>query len=350
MKRLLQRISLWGLAALMLTSSVALADLFTNGKVIFSADRATYLEWDGASTVNLYVAGTKVLHATSSAITFDASVVGSYTTLTATDIDLGASGTAGTVDVFPTTASKGKLRLAATDSTGNGTTTITNADQAAARTYTVPDAGASAGFVMTEGTQTVNGSKTYSGTVAQKTATNVGTVTTGATTVAEEHGDGYDHTTKLTLTAFAIGTSADNAALALGAKFYTFPAGDILVRSATLSGGITCAISVTTDTPEVSIGTVVASGANATMTTGTWENIMDGGATVAGLGDGASVAPDVAGGLFRKTSLSTVVPIIKVSGGLSHDIFLNIAATWADVAAAGACTYTGTVTLKWTVI
>lgn len=64
------------------------------------------------------------------------------------DADLGASGTAGTLDIFPTTASKGKTQITATANTGDTTTTITNAAQAGARTYTIPDAGASTNFMM----------------------------------------------------------------------------------------------------------------------------------------------------------------------------------------------------------
>lgn len=61
----------------------------------------------------------------------------------------------------PTTL-KGQLELKATDSTGNTVTTITNALQAAARTYTIPDAGASASFLMTQGAQTIVGVQTFS--------------------------------------------------------------------------------------------------------------------------------------------------------------------------------------------
>lgn len=71
-----------------------------------------------------------------------------------TNIDAGASGTAGSVDIFPATASKGKVAITAADAAGNTTTSITVAAQAAARTYTVPDAGASASFVMSTGTST----------------------------------------------------------------------------------------------------------------------------------------------------------------------------------------------------
>lgn len=80
--------------------------------------------------------------------------------LVTTNLDSGASGTAGTVDVFPTTAASGKLAITAADNAGDTTTTLVNASQAASRTYTIPDAGASASFAMTEGAQTLNGAKT----------------------------------------------------------------------------------------------------------------------------------------------------------------------------------------------
>ncbi len=136
--------------------------------------------------------------------------------------------------------------------------------------------------------------------------------TVGAATVsANEYGNGVDRLTVLTLTSFAVGTSGDNANLALGAKIYTWPTGvNILVEWAAISGGLTAAISVTTDTPEVGIGTVVATGAAATLTTATWENIIDGGASGSGI-DAAAVAPDVAGTVFHKKSLTTVTPLMK---------------------------------------
>ena len=182
------------------------------------------------------------------------------------------------------------------------------------------------------------------------TATNVGTVTTAATTTAAEYGDGIDHLTVLTMTAFALGTSGDNAAKAIGAKFYTWPTSkDILVESTTLNGGVTAAISVTTDTPELGIGTVIASGVTATLSTGTWENLVDGGASGSSV-DAAAVAPDVAGTVFLKKNLTTVQPIIKATGGAARDLFLNAAVTWSDVTAAGAVTFTGTITIKWRII
>jgi hypothetical protein len=181
----------------------------------------------------------------------------------------------------------------------------------------------------------------------QTNATGAGTVTTSATTTAAEYGDGVNHVTKLTMTAFAMGNSGDNAALGIGAKFYTFPAGSILVESATIVGGVTAAISVTTDTPEVGIGTTVGTGVVSVLST-TMEDIIDGGA--AGLTGGDAVAPDVAGAAFYKGNTFTTGILIKTSGGKARDLFLNAAVTWADVTAVGAVTFTGVITLKWRLV
>lgn len=123
------------------------------------------------------------------------------TTLTTTDTDAGASGTAGTVDIFPTTASKGKIRLAAADSAGDTITTITNASQAAARTYTVPDAGAAANFVLSTGTST--------GTTATSTELNTISGVTPGTVIASKAlvADSGIKISGLTNSTFAAGTA-----------------------------------------------------------------------------------------------------------------------------------------------
>ena len=73
------------------------------------------------------------------------------------NLDAGSSGVAGSVDIFPTTASKGKTTFVAADNTGNTTTTITTALQATTRTYTIPDAGvAAANFALEEPAQVVS--------------------------------------------------------------------------------------------------------------------------------------------------------------------------------------------------
>ena len=186
---------------------------------------------------------------------------------------------------------------------------------------------------------------TTANTPALLTQSNIGTVTTGATTVAEEHGDGIHHITKLTMTAFAVGTVPDNASLGIGAKFYTFPAGTIEILAASMVGGFTGAVTVTTATPEIGIGTVIASGAVSVLSgTATFEDIIDG--NLSGTG-GDTVAPNIAGGTFYKNKSSAAPIVIKTSGGKSHDLFLNAAAAWSDVAAPGAGTFTGTIIIEW---
>ena len=158
-----------------------------------------------------------------------------------TNLDAGASGTAGTVDVFPTTAAKGKIAITAADSAGDTTTTLVNASQSGARTYTIPDAGASASFVMTEGAQTVNGAKT----IPALNTTNLdagasgtaGTVDVFPTTAAKG---------KIALTAADSAgdttTTIVNASQA-GARTYTIPdagaSADFVLAPAGVEGAVT---------------------------------------------------------------------------------------------------------------
>lgn len=111
-------------------------------------------------------------------MSFDAAGVptinGRLSVLNVTNYDAGASGVAGSVDVFPATAAKGKIAIVAADSAGDTVTTITNASQAAARTYTIPDAGANASLVMTEGAQTINGAKTFANALSASTSVAIG--------------------------------------------------------------------------------------------------------------------------------------------------------------------------------
>lgn len=63
-------------------------------------------------------------------------------------LNLGSSGTAGTLNIFPATASSGNLQFVAGNNSANVITTVTNASQAAAHTYSIPDSKAAATFVM----------------------------------------------------------------------------------------------------------------------------------------------------------------------------------------------------------
>lgn len=89
--------------------------------------------------------------------------------LTLTDIDAGASGTAGTLDVFPGTASKGKLQLTCTDQAGDTTVSLQAGAMAAARTITIPDPLAAANVMLgiqTSTARTATADGTGTGTIA----------------------------------------------------------------------------------------------------------------------------------------------------------------------------------------
>lgn len=94
---------------------------------------------------------------------------GVFTTLTSTTsngttYNAGASGTAGTLNVFPTTAAKGKLILSAVDNTGAFNSTLRNADIGQATVYSLPDPGAATANLLTDaGAQTITGVKTFGG-------------------------------------------------------------------------------------------------------------------------------------------------------------------------------------------
>ena len=110
--------------------------------------------------------------------------IGDFRNVDVVNLDAGASGTAGTLDVFPTTAAKGKIQIAAADSAGDTTTTLTNRTQAGVRTYTIPDAGASADIQTLRGTVSGVGAATSKDSlllkktgIADNTATDVITVT-----------------------------------------------------------------------------------------------------------------------------------------------------------------------------
>ena len=95
------------------------------------------------------------------------------------------------------------------------------------------------------------------------TTLNVGTAGTNVTAV--EYGNGQSHITELTLASVAY-TIGDTATLAIGAIIYTLPAGVCVVNSAAMSMGLTLTTGTpTTDTPDGGIGTLIGSGANATL-------------------------------------------------------------------------------------
>jgi len=74
--------------------------------------------------------------------------IGDFRNLDAVNFDAGASGTAGSVDVFPTTDSKGKLIISCDDQDGNTNVTLKPAGMAQASVVSIPDPGAATANVL----------------------------------------------------------------------------------------------------------------------------------------------------------------------------------------------------------
>lgn len=165
------------------------------------------------------------------------------------------------------------------------------------------------------------------------TAANTGTAGTGVTAV--HYGDGVNNTAVLTLTnvAITVGNSAD---LATGALIYTLPAGACLINSAYMSVGIS-GVTTTTDTPDVGLGTVIGSGAVATLDgTATFENIITG-----------QTAADTNGTATVKGAGPTAGAPLEITTGGAHTVHFNAADGWgANADASGLLN--GTVVLSYT--
>jgi hypothetical protein len=152
-----------------------------------------------------------------------------FTTAQINTLSVGTSGTVGALDIYPSTTALGKTRVTSSDNSGNTTTTINVASQAGIRTYTIPDAGASASTVMTEGAATINGVKTLTGNNLH-----TGTNTFSGTIKVGQNGSAgmaelYPNTTASGKTTFTMTDNSGNTTTAwvmgaqTGARTYTTP-------------------------------------------------------------------------------------------------------------------------------
>lgn len=183
----------------------------------------------------------------------------------------------------------------------------------------------------------INGTLLTTG--ASTTSSGVGTPGTGVT--AAEYGDSRFHMSVLTLTNVAVGTIAGAGNAAFGALIYTFPAGVHLHKVSYMSVGLTTAGATKTDTPDVGIGSVVGSGAQALLSGvgATSEDYITGQTAADVNGTATLVGPvGAVAGLMTGISLNKAADVKAV--------YLNAADGW-DAGAAGALTATGTVVLTW---
>lgn len=149
------------------------------GKGLIGAINIDGTDLTGAELVVLDAVTAGTVTASKAVVVDSNKDIGDFRNLDVTNLDAGLSGTAGTVDVFPTTASKGKIAITAADSTGNTTTTIVNASQAAARIYTIPDGGTDASFLLTQGAQTVVGVNSFTSPIVHDHNTAITAFATG---------------------------------------------------------------------------------------------------------------------------------------------------------------------------
>lgn len=162
----------------------------------------------------------------------------------------------------------------------------------------------------------------------------VGTAGTGSTAV--EYGDGHTHVTVLTVNT-TLPAIAGGANLGIGKLVYTLPAGVQVIDAAYMTIAITQTQgNIDSDTPDVGIGTVIASGAVALLNgTATFENILTGqtATNCTGTATVAATVPTAGAGLIRLS-------------GDAKTIYLNVADGWAASGDAAAL-LTGTITIAW---
>lgn len=164
--------------------------------------------------------------------------------------------------------------------------------------------------------------------------------TAGTDVVAVTNGDGRSFVTELTLDEVSL-PIAGAAAAAVGALIYTFPAGahlhEVSYMNVELQGGGT----VNADTPDVGIGSVIGTGAVATLDgTPEFEDYITGQTAADCNGTATEVGPiGATAGILTGISLNAV-------GGVKA-VHLNVADTWAG---ADTILASGKVVLKWTIM
>uniref|UniRef100_A0A6C0E813 S-layer family protein n=1 Tax=viral metagenome TaxID=1070528 RepID=A0A6C0E813_9ZZZZ len=156
---------------------------------------------------------------------------------------------------------------------------------------------------------------------------------TGTNVTAVEHGTSRLHLTVLTLTNVDLGAIASAADQAKGVLIYTLPAGAIIVKHSYMSVGLTNADgTINGDTPDIGLGTAMATGAvNVLGGTPQFEDVLVG-----------QTAANVTG----TATVKTTIPQLIIESGDDHTIYLNIADGWAG--SDTSVKANGSVVLEWT--
>lgn len=128
------------------TSTIDLAEL----AAIDSIGAADLAKIDGITNGTAAASKALVLDGSKGIATITSATITTLTspTVNATNVDAGASGTAGTVDVFPATAAKGKFTLSCANQTGDTAVTLNANAMGQATQVNVPDPGAATSYVV----------------------------------------------------------------------------------------------------------------------------------------------------------------------------------------------------------
>ena len=173
------------------------------------------------------------------------------------------------------------------------------------------------------------------------TSVNIGTAPTATGLSVVEQGDAVNHKTVLTLADFAVGSATGAAALAFGALVYTLPAGAQLMDITYMSVALTGTVTIVGDTPEIGIGSVIASGVvlvlNGTATFMDYVTEQTSGA-ISG-SNTTTVLLGATAGIHTGIALNVAAS--------AKTLYLNVADTWAGT---GDVTATGTITLTWKMV
>ena len=154
-------------------------------------------------------------------------------------------------------------------------------------------------------------------TAAQSSTLNAGTVGTGITVT--EFGDGYNRVTRIAMGTGVLAAIAGGANLAVGLLVYTFPAGVIYIDAIHMDVAIDGAAAIQADTPDVGVGTVIATGAVAVLGgTSTFEDLING-----------TAAADANGTNTDVTTIPNVSTLIVIEAGETHAVHFNAADLWA---------------------
>jgi hypothetical protein len=164
---------------------------------------------------------------------------------------------------------------------------------------------------------------------------NLGAANSAVVTNVEEFGDKRQHTTVLTIQG-TLPAIAGGANLAVGRLLYTLPAGAIIVRGAHMSIGITqTTAKINADTPDIGLGTTIASGAVAVLGgTAAFENILTG---------------QTAANCTGTATVATVDAALVIAAAGNKTVYLNVADGWAADGDPAAI-ISGTVTIEWSLL